>query len=56
VPSIGSVYAARSAEGGLPLGGGVRWAATPSGNLYKGFIVNPWPFTLGVNKGLVSPG
>jgi hypothetical protein len=30
--------------------------ATTSGNLYKGFVVNPWSFTLGVNKGLASLG
>jgi hypothetical protein len=26
------------------------------GNLGKGFIVNTYPFTSGVNKGLASPG
>jgi hypothetical protein len=36
------------------LGGSVT--ATALGNLCKGFVVNPWPFTLGVNKGLASPG
>ena len=30
--------------------------ATAPGNLCKGFVVNPWPFTSGVNKGLASPG
>jgi hypothetical protein len=25
-------------------------------DLCKGFVVNPWPFTSGVNKGLASPG
>jgi hypothetical protein len=54
------VYAARSAEGGLPLGEecstlGKR-SATASGNLCKRFVVNPWSFTSGVNKGLASPG
>jgi hypothetical protein len=58
---MGSVYAARSAEGGFPLGRsavhlGNLTVATASGNLCKCFVVNPWPFTLGVNKGLASPG
>jgi hypothetical protein len=30
--------------------------ATASENLCKGFVVNPWPFTSGVNKGLASLG
>jgi hypothetical protein len=53
------VYAARSAKVGSPLReecGAFRKPATASGNLCKGFVVNPWPFTLGVNKGLASLG
>jgi hypothetical protein len=30
-------------------GGYISW------NLCKGFVVNPWPFTSGVNNGLANP-
>jgi hypothetical protein len=56
------VYAARSAEGGLPLGeecGTFRkpngWLQ-PKGNLCKDYVVKPCLFTLAVFKGLIGPG
>jgi hypothetical protein len=55
------VYAARSAEGGLPLGEecGTFWKPSErlhhQGIFIKTFVVNPWPFTSVVKIGSVQP-